>query len=173
MAPSAVDDRLGARSSAMTKATTQPAVRAEGRSPRRARSPPAWRIETRASELRRRSRARVDGPGWWGSGRRTSCQLESASRRAQTCRRLGWRLWAQKRQHSMSTRRRRLKPRHGGRGQVVTVRTAGLVSATPQLVSSKWTSMGARTPPSASARPPSARESRWISPPFSRAHNAV
>ena len=26
-------------------------------------SPPAWRIETRASELRRRSRARVDGPG--------------------------------------------------------------------------------------------------------------
>ena len=41
MAPPAVDDRLGARSSAMTKATTQPAVRAEGRSPRRARSPPA------------------------------------------------------------------------------------------------------------------------------------
>ena len=58
-----VHDRLGARSSAMTKATTQPAVRAEGRSPRRARSPPAWRIETRASELHRRSRARVDGPG--------------------------------------------------------------------------------------------------------------
>ena len=58
-----VRDRLGARSSAMTKATTQPAVRAEGRSPRQARSPPAWRIETRASELRRRSRARVDGPG--------------------------------------------------------------------------------------------------------------
>ena len=58
-----VHDRLGARSSAMTKATTQPAVRAEGWSPRRARSPPAWRIETRASELRRRSRARVDGPG--------------------------------------------------------------------------------------------------------------
>ena len=29
-----VHDRLGARSSAMTKATTQPAVRAEGRSPR-------------------------------------------------------------------------------------------------------------------------------------------
>ena len=126
-----------------------------------------------ASERRRQSRACVDGPGWWGRGRRTSRQLESASRRAQTCRRLGWRLWAQKRQHSMSTRRRRLKPRHGGRGQVVTVRTAGLVSATPQLVSSKWTSMGARTPPSASARPPSARESRWISPPFSRAHNAV
>ena len=40
-----VHDRLGARSSAMTKATTQPAVRAEGRSPRRARSPPAWRIQ--------------------------------------------------------------------------------------------------------------------------------
>ena len=53
----AVDDRLGARSSAMTKATTQPAVRAEGRSPRRARSPPAWRIET---SLRRK---RVRGGG--------------------------------------------------------------------------------------------------------------
>ena len=39
MAPPAVDDRLGARSSAMTKATTQPAVRAEGRSPRRALHP--------------------------------------------------------------------------------------------------------------------------------------
>ena len=115
---------LEADERAQTKTTTQPAVRAEGRSPRRARSPPAWRIETRASELRRRSRARVDGPGWWGSGRRTSCQLESASRRAQTCRRLGWRLWVPKRKHSMSTRRRRLKPRHGGRGQVVTVRTA-------------------------------------------------
>ena len=50
-------DRLGARSSAMTKATTQPAVRAEGRSPRRARSPPAWRIET---SLRRK---RVRGGG--------------------------------------------------------------------------------------------------------------
>ena len=52
-----VHDRLGARSSAMTKATTQPAVRAEGRSPRRARSPPAWRIET---SLRRK---RVRGGG--------------------------------------------------------------------------------------------------------------
>ena len=50
--PPAVDGRLGARSSAMTKATTQPAVRAEGRSPRRARSPPAWRIET---SLRRKA----------------------------------------------------------------------------------------------------------------------
>ena len=51
-----VHDRHGARSSAMTKATTQPAVRAEGRSPRRARSPPAWRIQrceaTRSSSER-------------------------------------------------------------------------------------------------------------------------
>ena len=78
MAPPAVDDRLGARSSAMTKATTQPAVRAEGRSPRRALHPgggsrracgasasgvedrdepaaqgrPGWRIET---SLRRKA----------------------------------------------------------------------------------------------------------------------
>ena len=44
----------------MTKATTQPAVRAEGRSPRRARSPPAWRIET---SLRRK------GVRGGGSGR--------------------------------------------------------------------------------------------------------
>ena len=172
MAPPAVDDRLGARSSAMTKATTQPAVRAEGRSPRQARSPPAWRIETRASELRRRSRARVDGPGWWGSGRRTSCQLESASRRAQTCRRLGWRLWVPKRKHSMSTRRRRLDPSDVHSHWVVTVRTAGSVSATHQLVSSQRTRMGARSPRSASAWPPTAREPLAF-PLFSRAHNAV
>ena len=68
MAPPAVDDRLGARSSAMTKATTQPAVRAEGRSPRRARSPPAWRIETSLQRKRvrgggsRRARAVRQGP---------------------------------------------------------------------------------------------------------------
>ena len=217
MAPPAVDDRLGARSSAMTKATTQPAVRAEGRSPRRARSPPAWRSETSlrrkgvrgggsrracgakgvrgggsrracgapvclrqegaagaggASERRRQSRACVDGPGWWVRGRRTSCQLESASRRAQTCRRLGWRLWVPKRKHSMSTRRRRLDPSDVHSHWVVTVRTAGSVSATPLLVSSKWTRMGARSPRSASARPPSAREP-LVFPPFSRAHNAV
>ena len=59
--------------------------------------------------------------GWQAAGRQagfrlawgpthTSCQLESASRRAQTCRRLGWRLWVPKRKHSMSTRRRRLDP---------------------------------------------------------------
>ena len=57
-----VHDRLGVRSSAMTKATTQPAVRAEGRSPRRARSPPAWRSET---SLRRK--------GVRGGGSRRAC----------------------------------------------------------------------------------------------------
>ena len=106
-----------------------------------------------------------DGPGRWGRGRRTSRQLESASRRAQTCRRLGWRLWVPKRKHSMSTRRRRLDPSDAHSHWVVTVRTAGSVSATPLLVSSKWTRMGVRSPRSASARPPSARESRWLFPP--------
>ena len=48
---------LEADERAQTKTTTQPAVRAEGRSPRRARSPPAWRIET---SLRRK---RVRGGG--------------------------------------------------------------------------------------------------------------
>ena len=63
-----VRDRLGARSSAMTKTTTQPAVRAEGRSPRQARSPPAWRIETSLRRKRvrgggsRRARAVRQGP---------------------------------------------------------------------------------------------------------------
>ena len=70
-----VHDRLGARSSAMTKATTQPAVRAEGRSPRRARSPPAWRIET---SLRRK--------GVRGGGSRRACGAKAVrgggSRRA-------------------------------------------------------------------------------------------
>jgi hypothetical protein len=71
-----VDDRLGARSSAMTKATTQPAVRAEGRSPRRARSPPAWRrIETRL----RRKRVR-------GGGSRRACGARARSYRSYSVR---------------------------------------------------------------------------------------
>jgi hypothetical protein len=71
-----VHDQLGARSSAMTKATTQPAVRAEGRSPRRARSPPAWRIET---SLRRKgvrgggSRRACGAKGVRGGGSRRAC----------------------------------------------------------------------------------------------------
>ena len=71
-----VHDRLGVRSSAMTKATTQPAVRAEGRSPRRARSPPGWRIET---SLRRKgvrgggSRRACGAKGVRGGGSRRAC----------------------------------------------------------------------------------------------------
>ena len=60
----------------MTKATTQPAVRAEGRSPRRARSPPAWRSET---SLRRKgvrgggSRRACGAKGVRGGGSRRAC----------------------------------------------------------------------------------------------------
>ena len=74
--PPAVDDRLGARSSAMTKTTTQPAVRAEGRSPRRARSPPAWRIETSLRRKRVRgggSRRACGAKGVRGGGSRRAC----------------------------------------------------------------------------------------------------
>ena len=59
----------------MTKATTQPAVRAEGRSPRRARSPPAWRIETSL----RRKRVR-------GGGSRRACGARARSYRSYSVR---------------------------------------------------------------------------------------
>ena len=66
---------LEADERAQTKTTTQPAVRAEGRSPRRARSPPAWRIET---SLRRK--------GVRGGGSRRACGAKAVrgggSRRA-------------------------------------------------------------------------------------------
>ena len=72
-----------------------------------------------------------DGPGWWGRGRRTSRQLESASRRAQTCRRLGWRLWAQKRKGSLSTRRPRAEKLQRARLQDQPMRTTGSDLGTP------------------------------------------
>ena len=74
-----------------------------------------------------------------------------------------------KRKHSMSTRRRRLDPSDAHSHWVVTVRTTGLVSATPLLVSSTWLRMGARAPRSASARPPPARARAAGFSPLSRA----
>ena len=71
-----VHDRLGARSSAMTKATTQPAVRAEGRSPRRALHPRGGSRREPLSSVDGRARA------WMGQDGEAVADAPHASSRA-------------------------------------------------------------------------------------------